>query len=367
MNQATPCFSPNLISDLLDIIYNAIIVVDADHHIIFANSRTAAMFKTTTDQLIGNKFHHLFSNDDTSILVPNILTITRNQKEFEGEALLMRHDNTSFLGLISGTFFHWADDREGMAFTIHDITPMRSLENTLKETERVAFLGRLIHDINHQIRNPVTVIGGFARRLENSQAIKTQYTKAIKDESEKLEKLLEVINNFIGQPAPSPFKIALDELAEMMEATFKPLVEEMGGSLESSYLDNSNERILVDPDLLLSALEAIIINGLEAYGHGHKNKEISLQMGRSGNPEYPFLISVTDKGCGIRADSMKRIFSHFYTEKTGNIGMGLTFARKNIEEQHGKIDVISEKGKGSIFTIYLVKERRREIRTQLIQ
>jgi len=51
-------------------------------------------------------------------------------------------------------------------FSIHDLTEMKALERSLRHSERIVFLGHLVDDNRHQIRNPVTVIGGFARRLE---------------------------------------------------------------------------------------------------------------------------------------------------------------------------------------------------------
>ena len=81
-------FSPLLISNLLDIIHNAILIVDSRNRIIFANHRTAKMFATSVDKLRKSDVTMLFMPDDQETMVPNILKIIRTEGEFEGEVML---------------------------------------------------------------------------------------------------------------------------------------------------------------------------------------------------------------------------------------------------------------------------------------
>jgi len=171
MNATNIRSKPKLIGDLLDIIHNAVIVINSQNRIVYANSRTAVMFRTSVAELQDNDIFHLFMPDDTEIMVSNILHITRNEREFEGEAMLRRMDGSSFMGLISGTSFQWDENHDGIAFSIHDITDMKAIERSLRHSERMAFLGNLTDDISHQIRNPIMVIGGFAKRLEELSGI----------------------------------------------------------------------------------------------------------------------------------------------------------------------------------------------------
>ena len=128
MDSKTIHFKPKLIGDLLDIIHNAIIVINSDNRIVFANSRTAEMFGTSVEELINKSFFKLFMPDDRKIMVSNILHIVRNEREFEGEVMLRCLDGKSFMGLISGTYFQWDNSQAGMAFSIHDLTEMKALE-----------------------------------------------------------------------------------------------------------------------------------------------------------------------------------------------------------------------------------------------
>lgn len=363
MDTKTVHFEPKLISDLLDIIHNAIIVINLENRIVFANSRTAKMFRTSVAQLQKSDVYSLFMPEDKEIMVANILHITRHNHEFEDEAMLRRQDGSKFMGLISGTSFQWDNMQEGIAFSIHDLTAMKSIENSLRRSERVAFLGRLVDDISHQIRNPVMVIGGFARRLAN-EGNSSNKVKAIMNEVSHLEELLDTLNNFINLRQPTPERLPMSVIIEMAETTLRSHVEACGCNWISDYEEFLDEDdLLVDRDLLVEALQAVVTNACESYRGIKEGKDIFFQIHHSSDCALPYVINVVDHGLGISSDVYPYIFGHFYSNKTRHVGMGLTLARRIVEEQRGSITMVSEPGEGTAVTFHLLKERRRPIRT----
>ncbi len=363
MDSKTKNFKPKLIGDLLDIIHNAIIVINSENRIVFANSRTAEMFKTSVDELIEKSFFKLFMPDDRKIMVSNILHIVRKEHEFEGEVMLRCLDGETFMGLISGTHFQWDQSQAGMAFSIHDLTELKTIECSLRHSERIAFLGHLVDDISHQIRNPVMVIGGFARRLDSNGCASSK-VEAILNEANRLEKLLDSLNNFIRLRCPTPGRLQLSEIVDTAENTLRRKVEACGCHWSSDYDEGLlGEELLIDKDLMLEALEAIVSNACESYAGTDKEKSIVFQIHYSTNPALPYIIKVIDNGTGITSEVFPHIFHHFYSNKTEHIGMGLTLAQRIVEEQRGTLTVSSEVGKGCTVSFHLVKERRRPIRT----
>ena len=191
-------YSPKVIGEILNMVQNAVFLLDAENKVLFANSRMEKMFKASAEQLIGLQFEKLFMPEDRTIMAPNILKITKEKREFECETMLYCLDGSSFLGLMCCAFFHW----EGgglIATTIHDITKMKSIERMLKHSEHEAFLGHMLNDISHHIRNPVLVIGGLAKRLGKGETTQ-KYAEIISKESRRLEKLLDTLNAFILLP-----------------------------------------------------------------------------------------------------------------------------------------------------------------------
>ena len=356
-------FSPKLIGDLLNIIHNAILVIDGQQKIIFANSRTAKMFNTTISSLQNQNIVKLFMADDAEIMVPNILDLIKKEREFEGEAMLLRFDGSTFLGMIAGTFFRWDDDKEGMAFTIHDITNMKSLERSLKRSERNAFLGRLVDDISHQIRNPVTVIGGCARRLDAGDDASPKVQAIIK-EANRLETLLDTLNNFIRLPRPNPVPMKTARLIELVEERIQEKIKVMGCEFIAEYQEGIQDKsLLADQELLLLAIEAVAINACESYRASDQQRKVILRLRYEADEFRPYLIQIIDHGVGIPPENIEHIFSHFYSNKTCHTGMGLTFVQRIIEEQQGRIEIDSVLNRGTTVSLRLIRERRRKIRT----
>ncbi|MEN8188381.1 MAG: ATP-binding protein [Thermodesulfobacteriota bacterium] len=366
MDQSVIQFTPKLIGDLLNIIHNGILVVNHKNKIIFCNTRAAKLLHTTVGEIQDRSVHRIFMDDDREILFNNILHVIRTEQEYNGEVMLRRHDGSSFLSKLGGSRFLWGEGQEGIAFTIHDITQMKQVEYSLKHSERTIFLGGLADDLSHQIRNPVMVIGGLARRLQHGSGDKAR-VRTIINEAQRLESLLDTLNGFIELRRPRPVKINFAEMTSLAEEKLQVIVNRYGGTLVCSHdKELAGDSLLIDEELFVSALEAITANGIEAYDGSPADKVIRFETHHSASASRPFLVKIIDNGKGIDQALLPKVFDHFYSNKTGHMGMGLTFARRILEEQMGQVTIDSDLDKGTTVTCHLVRERRRPIRTALM-
>lgn len=370
MNKET-VLTEAMIGELLDVIHNVLLVIDSEHNIIFANSRTEKMFDTAPDSLLGKSFSSLFVPEDTDILVKNILAINRTDREIESEAMFVKKDGSTFLGRISGTCFTWDNGQVGMVFSIHDISDMKAIEQSLKHSERIAFLGRLVDDISHQIRNPIVAIAGSARRLQTRHGV-SDNLEIILRESTRLEKLLNSMNRFARLPRPKLEKICFRELLDQLDSIAGSRVKEFG----CSWFSSCDEKMLkaklpIDKRLFLDAVIDVVENACESYSQmvGSEDREdaesrpVRCEIVPGEDDTFPFILKIVDSGSGITDHGRDQVFSHFYTDKTGHIGMGLTFARRIIEDQGGLMTIESKQGLGTTVNIHLLRERRRDLRT----
>lgn len=359
---------PTMIGELLEVIHNALLVVDSSHKIIFANSRTAKMFSTAPDALLGQSISTLFMPEDVNVLVHNILSFIRMNREIESEAMFLKRDGTTFLGRISGTCFEWAENQEGMVFSIHDISDMKEIEQSLKRSERVAFLGRLVDDISHQIRNPIMAIGGLARLLQSNYGTSSN-VEIILHEASRLEKLLNTMNRFAELPRPKTERVQFSDLLNELEMVVGVEVQKLGCTWSCRCSDLLlDKNLLIDKGLFLAAIIDVARNSCESYIEADTEEEklVQCDIYPSENDAFPFTVKITDSGAGIAKHAKEHVFSHFYTAKTGHIGMGLTFVKRIIEEQGGLVTIESKPGHGTIVSFHLIKERRRDFRTRRI-
>ena len=109
-------------------------------------------------------------------------------------------------------------------------------------------------------------------------------------------------------------------------------------------------------------------NSCESYIEMSTKAEqlVQCEIYPSKDDAFPFTLKITDSGMGIAGHAREQVFSHFYTNKTEHIGMGLTFARRIIEEQGGLMNIESKLGHGTTVNFHLIKERRRALRTRRI-
>lgn len=368
MNPAEEQKPLELLSELIDIVHNAIILLDQGARVFFANTRTAEMFRTSREKLYHLEFSELFMPEDRQIMLPNILFLTRKRQEFETEIMLHCLDGSSFLGILYCSVFRW-ENEECIAVTIHDSSRMKAIERTLRRTERVAFLGNMLDELSHQIRNPIQVIGGLARRMIGKSGTNERYMETILRESGRLEKLLDTLNEFIRLPRPRAGKVLLSELIPFIKERLDKICNRYGVEIRYHYDTAIQTRvILADLSSLTGAIEAVTVNACESYGPlKEAGRVVELRLIDSGRSDWPYAIEISDQGCGIKAENLPHVTTHFFTNKTGRIGMGLTFAQRIIEEQDGQMEISSVEGEGTTVTFLLKKERRRSLRTERLE
>lgn len=357
-----------LLQQLFDLINCGVILVDREFTILHANRKAEEMLKAAPAALCGLGLSSLFMPEDRSILFANIVSLTMKRGEFEGEVMLNRLDMTSFIALLTTSKIPEAAPGEAEAIiSIHDISRLKSLERTLRESERMAFLGNMLDDISHQIRNPILSIGGFARRLASSQATPSKYIEVILAECGHLERLLNTLQEFIHLPKPVMRRVSLEHILNEVAPMLRAKAREYGVSflLEG---DPSLERtgILLDTKLISRAILAIFENACEAFDGIDRLAEVRASVAPGENWPESCRIVVSDNGCGIGKHILPHVFDPFFSTKTGHVGMGLTFAQRICQEQGIRLEIKSQLGKGTTVELAFPHDRRRRVRTEIM-
>lgn len=252
------------------------------------------------------------------------------------------------------------------------IEELQKVHGRLVQVEKMSELGRMAADIAHEIRNPLTSIGGFARRLEKKLAQATnekkcvlimsrekEHAEIIISEVNRLERILkdiltfsrEVKYNFICQEVNGIVKEAIQ--------TFIAACKEQSIELEEA-LDTTLPKILIDRDAVRLAINNFISNAIGAMPEGGTLR-IKTFMEELNYVPY-VAIEVTDTGHGIPDDKLSMIFEPFYSSKEigKGTGLGLSICKKIIDEHNGLIKVESELDKGTSFKLLLPYQSEEE-------
>ncbi len=219
--------------------------------------------------------------------------------------------------------------------------------------ERSMALSRMVKGVEHEIRNPVVSIGGFARRILDElpeDDRKKKYAEIILQETERLEKMVRESVALRDLSSGGKEKLDIHLLIDEALTHTTELEEEHQVVIERNF-DHSLPPLPLNHDNMLIAFIQLINNGLEAIDNGG-TLTIRTTVDNSSN----LLIEITDNGHGIKRKDLERIFDPFFTSKMSGAGMGLPLTRKIIDYHHGTISVKSQLGEGTCVTVTLPLE-----------
>lgn len=237
---------------------------------------------------------------------------------------------------------------------------LKNSQDKLIQAEKLASLGRLTADVAHEIRNPLTVIGGFARRLYKiaSGAKEREYSELVAAEVERLEKILRDVLTFSRDARCHLERHDITEVIRDTLKMYEDFCDDQSIKMEVQEAENL-PLVLIDRDQVMQSIGNLIINAIDTMSGG----SIRITSGKEDLHNVPYVfIKVSDTGKGIPADKLPFIFEPFFsTKEIGHgTGLGLSITRKIIEEHGGFIRVESIEGKGSVFTLYFPYQSEEE-------
>jgi signal transduction histidine kinase len=226
---------------------------------------------------------------------------------------------------------------------------------------------QFVSSVTHELRTPLTAIRMFTETMRLDEDVDQQtrrdYLDTILHESERLSRLVENVLDFgkieSGKKIYRLKPARLDQVVEDAARAFHYPLERSGFVLDTS-LDRSLPTIAADSDALQQAILNLLSNAMKYSGN---SRQIALALNRQNGDAR---IQVSDHGIGIASDEQRRIFERFYraavneNDHIPGTGLGLTLADSIVKAHGGKLEVQSNPGKGSTFTIRLPLEAGRQ-------
>lgn len=230
---------------------------------------------------------------------------------------------------------------------LSDITSRRQSERERLFSEKMAVSGRLIRMLAHEVRNPLTNITLSAEQLESEFEDEEMsfYTQIIKRNCGRIN---ELITQLLQSSRPGEVNLGPGDMREVMDEALAAADDRFHLKkirIEKRYGDDIPQINLDKTSLQLAYLN-LINNAIEAVEEGEGVLTVSLLMQSS---ELKVLIA--DNGCGISEEVMQQIFEPYFTGKKTGMGVGLATTLSIVHSHGGRIDVQSEAGAGTVFTL----------------
>ncbi len=226
---------------------------------------------------------------------------------------------------------------------------IQSLNALLYRNEKLAALGEAASMIAHEIRNPLTALGGFARRILRSSNLKTSDREAVQvivDESARLERILNDQLAFVRSARLERKSTSLNEIVRESRRLLRQQLRDTNAHLE---LDLAAEvpQIALDADRMKQVLVNLIMNALDATARSGRIR-ISTRV-----HEESVELDVANTGPPIPPEQRAALFEPFTTTRQEGTGLGLAVVHQIVTEHDGEIEVLSEHEWGTIFRIRL--------------
>ncbi|MBI4644195.1 MAG: PAS domain S-box protein [Deltaproteobacteria bacterium] len=332
---------------------DAIVTINEDHIIIGYNKGAEKILGYTREEALGQNLKLIIPPPHKDVHQEYVRRyVATRQPHVIGKHVRLtaqRRDRTEFPMSIS---FSVAEVRGNLYFTgiIRDITETKEMEDRLLQSERLAAVGNTVTHIAHEIKNPLLIIGGFARQLIKATELDDkarQKLAIIAEEVARLEGMVAEMRDFVRPPVSQKtlghLEPLLTEVLEFFQENFKEhhiqvRLQEDGSLPPVSFDANQIRQVLIN--LFKNAVEAMPRGGELTVATRVKGPNVE--------------VSVIDTGEGMPPEVAANIFTPYFTTKEKGTGLGLAICNFIVKEQHGgRIEVESTPGKGSTFTIQL--------------
>jgi signal transduction histidine kinase len=244
------------------------------------------------------------------------------------------------------------DDRTrtglGALVTLHDLESVEEIESELELSRRMAAIGRLTAGVGHEVKNPINAIVVHLELLKNKlggeHSPATRHLEVIDVEIHRLNRVVQTLVDF---SRPVELRLQEQDLRRVISDVVALATEELTTrqvTLESQL--PANPLIVnVDTDLLKQAALNVIQNGAQAMPNGGTLRVILEEDRKSA------VLRIADEGVGIPLEIREKIFDLYFTTKTGGSGIGLAMTYRILQLHHGSVDVKSEVGRGTEFSL----------------
>ncbi len=257
--------------------------------------------------------------------------------------------------------FNWKRKDE-IGALIHEYNKMvQKLEQSadlIKQNERESAWRENAQQIAHEIKNPLTPMRLNVQYLEKAYKNNDpDFESKLKDISNSLIKQIEVLNNvaedFSNIAKARKRKTNKTDLRKVIEASVNTFDKRKNTKITTNFLpENEDFTIIAFEEDILRVFNNLIKNALQALV-GVNNAKISILTIKD---KKSIKVTVSDNGKGIPDDMKSKIFQPYFTTKSSGTGLGLAIVKTIINETGGKITFVSDKGKGTIFTLqFLIK------------
>lgn len=327
---------------------DAIYLLDDTFHFLNVNSAFLNLFDFKIKEIVNSPISNLFHQIEDYHLFEKALV--DGEKVDELEVSLLTKNNVKKSCLVNSvSIFDEEKKKVNYIGIIRDMTKRKQAEQDIIRAEKLSMTGKIARTIAHEIRNPLTNLSLALDQLKEEIPHETGdaelYLGIIDRNSNRIEKL---ITDLLNSSKPKELKLQRQSVNQLISETLTLVRDRLHLQEMNLIEDYAKEDFLLplDSDQFKIALLNLFINAIEAM----EPLKGELKVSTHKSNEY-LLLSISDNGKGISEEDLRQLFEPFFTGKNEGTGLGLTTVQNIIHSHKGKINVGSEIGKGTTFSL----------------
>ena len=332
--------------NILDSLSDAVITVDSANQVSYINPAGCELFQCQSGDVVGQPYLALFRPDaHFSSMLVDTLRSGREHRDVELDYPLPHQ--TFHVMASSSLLFDGRGHQLGVVAVVRDISETFSLREQVARADRLAAVGEVAAGIAHELRTPLTSIRGFVQYLQGSTdpAEWQEYGDIIIREVDGLNR---IVSELLDLVRPHPLRPTRCEFNQLVDETLLLARDSAGRIAFVVELSDALPQVEVDRGQIKQVLLNIIVNAIQSITDQGRIHIVSEQLD-SGEVS----VCVSDNGCGIPAAVRERLYDPFFSTKPSGTGLGMTIARRIVEDHHGRIEIDSVEGQGSSVTLIL--------------
>jgi PAS domain S-box-containing protein len=332
-----------------------IVVTDLEGHATQINATMERMLGYESGELEGVPFTELTHPDDVEVDWKLFTRLVAGEiDDYQIEKRYLRKDGKVIWGRLVVSTVRGTEDKPLFAVgMVEDVSAQKEAQEALVRAEKLSLTGRLAASLAHEINNPLQTVVGCLALAEEELAKEERINRYLSMASKEIDRAARIVGELRD--------LNRDSQPEDREPTDVCALLERVIALSAQQAENSHVRVSWNPsegerpeislvkDRLHQVFLNLILNAIDAMAEGGE-----LEITCQGAEDPPGIqVRFKDTGVGVPSELLPQLFEPFYTTKSDGVGLGLFISRNIIEDHGGRIEVTSEPGEGTTFTVWL--------------
>lgn len=229
------------------------------------------------------------------------------------------------------------------------------VQRKLEQAKRLSDIGSLAATIAHELRNPLGVIQAAVYNIRRKRE-KTSLDKHLNNIEKKISESSQIINNLLSYTRIKMPDCEMVNIHDILEECLSAAGKRFYGNscfIANEFGSIKDLTIEADPFEMKEVFNNILNNAFESIPAENGEIEVAARL---ENGKF-VAISFKDNGAGIEKDDLNRVFEPFFTRRSKGTGLGLTICSELVNLHNGRIDIESEKGRGTVVVVHIPMKR----------